>query len=180
MMNKINKYSNNTIFNNLGINLFITIILFFGLLRSHPIISFKPNYNSVFFELEKYLKSENGQFNPDQNNLWPIAYFYCGNMIHNNPQFGGKIIYNGQEGHSDFQIIDWRQFIPGKNNINNLIDIDKYYYPIIKKEYGKIAQPIWNYHRYYDINRYPNIFKKFPQSHFISVYDLRNKRIIDK
>ena len=103
------------------------------------------------------------------------------NMIHNNlSQFGGKIIYNVQERHSDFKIIDWSQFIPGKNNIKDLIDVDKYYYPIIKKEYGKIAQPIWNYHRFYDINRYPDIFKQFSQSHFISVYDLRNKRIIDK
>jgi len=172
----VNNYSKNTIINNFGINLFISIILFSGLLRSSPIISFKPKYNSVFSELEKYLESQNGQFNANQNNLWPISYFYCGNMIHNNPsQFGGKIIYNDQEEQTDFKIIDWSQFIPGKNNIKNLIDIDKYYYPIIKKEYGKIAQPIWNYHRYYDINRYPNIFNKYPQAHFISVYDIRNK-----
>jgi len=160
-----------------GLNFFIIIVLFFGIWRAYPNISLKHNYNSAFFELEKYMKENGGQLNASQNNLWPITYFYAGNIVDNNPsQFSNNIIFNTPDAHSDYRIIDWAQFLYGKNDLNTLMDVDENYSPVIQKKYRLNAIPIYNYHRYYDVKSVPNLFKEYEQSHFISVYDLRKKR----
>ena len=162
-------------------NITILFILIIGTNNSFTSINLKTNYNSVFIELEKYMKANDGQLNAIQNNIWPITYFYAGNIVDNNPsQFSNNIIFDKPDAHSDYRIIDWQQFQYGKNDINSLMDVDNKYSPVIQKIYWDEAIPILNYHRHYDVKSVQNLFKKYPQTHFISVYDLRNKRIIDK
>jgi len=158
----------------IGPNIIIALIMFLGLLKSYPIITFKSNYKTVFNDLVKYMESNGGKFNVNQNNLWPIAYFYTGNLIDNlSSDFKGEIIFGGKNDQTDYKIIDWRQFIPGKNDIDKLINIVNHYDPIIQKKYSKRAFPILHYHRYYDTERIPELFNEYSETQYISVYDLR-------
>ena len=115
-----------------------------------------------------------GVFNIDQNNLWTILAFYSGNFTDTLPSgFKGEILFNNERIQSDYKIIDWHQFIPGKSDISRLENISKNYIPIIELNYRKEAWPIFNYHRHYDIKRIPELFNKYPKTQYISVYDLK-------
>ena len=176
---KINSHKKNKPFSNVLINSFICLILFTGFLRSNSITSFRSGYNTAFHNLEKYLESHDVNFEANQNNLWPISYFYAGNIINSNPdKFSGKITYSNRKNHSDIKIIDWRQFIPGKTNINDLNKITENYEPIFQLHHSEKAYPIWHFQRWYDYERIPKLFEKYPEARFISIYDLRDHKII--
>jgi len=154
--------------------LVVLVILSFGLVRSYPHIKFKSNYKLAVNQLIEYMNIHGGVFNVNQNNLWPISTFYSGNFTDTLPSdFKGEILFDNGNIQSDFKIIDWRQFIPGKTNIVELENIINNYEPIIQLPYGEKAYPIWHYHRYYDTERIPKLFKDVSATNFISVYDLR-------
>ena len=163
-----------------SIKVFIIVILCLGLLNSFSKISSKKSYNSVFSDIENYMNKNGGRLNASQSNIWPIAFFYAGNIVDKKPsEFEDKFIFDKPDAESDYKIIDWLQFIPGKNDVSNLINISKNHPFIIRKEHWYKSIPIYTYHRHYDLERFPNIFKEYPQSHFISVYDLRNSKVFD-
>lgn len=176
----INKRKINAHLRNKSINVAIALILSLGILNSFPKISSKNNYNSVFSGIEDYMDKNGGRLNASQNNIWPIVFFYAGNIVDKQPsKFKDNFIFDRPNAQSDYKIIDWNQFIPGKNDISSLISISELYIPIIQNEYRYKSIPIHTYHRHYDLERVPNIFKDYPQSHFISVYDLRKRRVFD-
>ena len=142
-------------------------------------ISFRSNYKATIDELVEIMESNQGKFNANQNNLWPITYFYAGNLIDELPSnFMGEIIFYNDKIKSDYIVIDWRQYIPGKNDLGKLSYITRNYSPIIKKYYNGKAYPIWNYHRYYDFKRIPKLFESNINANNISVYDLRKSQKI--
>jgi hypothetical protein len=153
----------------------VVFILSSGSVRSYSHIKFKSNYRLAVNQLMEYMNVHGGVFNVNQNNLWPIAYFYTGNLIDKIPSgFKGDIVFADGDIRSDYKIIDWRQFIPGKTNIIELENIIENYEPIIQLPYNNKAYPIWHYHRYYDTEIIPELFNEYSEAKNISVYDLRN------
>lgn len=155
----------------------VTIILLSGLFRCYPIVELKWNYRPMVNQTIEYMKINGGQLSAFQNNLWPILKFYLGNKVDVvGSDFKGKLEIRDLRAHSDYRIIDWRQFYPGKTDIDSLLKIERKYKAILELNYLENALPIYNYHRYYDIERIPEIFKKYPETRKIAVYDLRLKK----
>jgi 4-amino-4-deoxy-L-arabinose transferase-like glycosyltransferase len=156
--------------------IFTIFILSFGYQRVFPFVKWESNYKQASMKLIDYMKIHGGTLNVSQNNLRPILSFYIGNEIDKLPaDLKEKIYFDNKNIETDYRVIDWRQFIPGKSDISRLENISNNYTPIIKLNYRKEAWPIFNYHRHYDIKRIPELFNKYQDSKNIAVYDLRKK-----
>ncbi len=156
------------------------LVIFFllsGFIKSYPILDLRSNYKIAVDKLVDYMKIEGGNFSVKQENLWTIMAFYVGNKIDAvGNSFKGNFFFHDFKDKSDYRIIDWRQFVPGKADIDALIKTVNENEAIIDLNNNEKPFPLWNYHRYYDINRIPSLFEKYPEAGRILVYDLRKDK----